>query len=199
MAGTPEFPERPSQASEATLIEAKGGDMAAFENSVMVNADRLFMALRRFYSPGRRGARGCAGDVPARLARSAASRGAPSSSPGSTGSGSTRRSASSAAGAPRPPPPAPTRIRSDAVADEAPGPQERAEQRELITHLADALAELPSSLREPVLLRDVEGLSTSEAASLLELGEAAFKSRRGRLALRELVAGYLPPPDAGPA
>ncbi len=102
---------------------------------------------------------------------------------------------------PAPAPSGPDDDPLDAVADEAPGPQERAEQRELITHLADALAELPSSLREPVLLRDVEGLSTSEAASLLELGEAAFKSRlhRGRLALRELVAGYLPPPDAGPA
>ena len=40
------------------------------------------------------------------------------------------------------------------------------------------------------MLRDVEGLSTREAASVLELGEAAFKSRlhRGRMALRVLLA-----------
>ncbi|MCA1676270.1 MAG: hypothetical protein LC799_30205 [Actinobacteria bacterium] len=50
-------------------------------------------------------------------------------------------------------------------------------------------------MRAPVVLRDVEGLSTQEAASVLDLGEAAFKSRlhRGRMALRSLVG-----PAAGP-
>ena len=202
MAGTPEPPERPSQASEATLIErAKGGDMAALEELVMVNADRLFMALRRF---------GLTDDEAQEVAQETFLRAwrALGRFEGRSqfftwiyriGFNEAQRKLGRRR--PAPAPSGPDDDPLDAVADEAPGPQERAEQRELITHLADALAELPSSLREPVLLRDVEGLSTSEAASLLELGEAAFKSRlhRGRLALRELVAGYLPPPDAGPA
>jgi RNA polymerase sigma-70 factor, ECF subfamily len=56
-----------------------------------------------------------------------------------------------------------------------------------------ALARLAPELRAPVLLRDVEGRSTQEAADILELKPAAFKSRlhRGRMALREGLAGYL--------
>jgi RNA polymerase sigma-70 factor (ECF subfamily) len=44
-----------------------------------------------------------------------------------------------------------------------------------------------------VVLRDVEGLSTREAAQALGLQEAGFKSRlhRGRLALRRDVGNYL--------
>ena len=49
----------------------------------------------------------------------------------------------------------------------------------------------------PLILRDIEGLSTAEAAAIMELGEAAFKSRlhRARLAVREAVQGYLPEDD----
>lgn len=76
--------------------------------------------------------------------------------------------------------------------DRAPGPSAQVEARELRAKLRCALAELPLDLRAPVVLRDVEGLSTREAASVLELGEAAFKSRlhRGRLALRALLAPW---------
>jgi RNA polymerase sigma-70 factor (ECF subfamily) len=74
--------------------------------------------------------------------------------------------------------------------DHEPGPAARAESEELRATLRRALSEIPIELRAPVVLRDVEGLSTREAASVLELGEAAFKSRlhRGRLALRALLA-----------
>ena len=77
----------------------------------------------------------------------------------------------------------------DELPDAAAGPAGRAEQQELRATLARALGELPPKLRAPVVLRDVEGLSTEEAASVLELGEAAFKSRlhRGRMALHALV------------
>ena len=79
----------------------------------------------------------------------------------------------------------------DDVAEATPGPAARAEQDELRAALAGALRELPPALRAPVVLRDVEGLSTSEAASVLEVGEAAFKSRlhRGRMALHALLGG----------
>ncbi len=45
-----------------------------------------------------------------------------------------------------------------------------------------------------MILRDVEGLSTREAAEVMELSEAAFKSRlhRGRLAVRRSLAEYFP-------
>jgi len=51
---------------------------------------------------------------------------------------------------------------------------------------------LPPDYRAPLVLRDVEGLSTSEAAEILELGEAAFKSRlhRARLAVRRALDEY---------
>jgi RNA polymerase sigma-70 factor (ECF subfamily) len=44
-----------------------------------------------------------------------------------------------------------------------------------------------------VVLRDIEGLSTEEAAGVVGVGQAAFKSRlhRGRLELRALLEPYL--------
>lgn len=83
----------------------------------------------------------------------------------------------------------------DLVPDERPGPAARIEIDELRAALAQALRDLPVDLRAPVVLRDVEGLSTQEAASVLDLGEAAFKSRlhRGRMALRKLLAPLLTP------
>ena len=75
-----------------------------------------------------------------------------------------------------------------------PGPALVAQHRELEAALDRALAELRPELREPLVLRDVHGLTTAEAAAVLELGEAAFRSRlhRGRLAVRAAVAVYLP-------
>lgn len=49
---------------------------------------------------------------------------------------------------------------------------------------------LPLEYRAPLVLRDIEGLSTSEAADeIMGLGEAAFKSRlhRARLAVRRVL------------
>jgi RNA polymerase sigma-70 factor (ECF subfamily) len=67
---------------------------------------------------------------------------------------------------------------------------ELAESQELRATLRRALRELPVDLRAPVVLRDVEGLSTQQAAEVLQLGEGAFKSRlhRGRMALRGLLS-----------
>ena len=81
----------------------------------------------------------------------------------------------------------------DDIAAEGPEPQSRAESRELREVLDEALRRLPEKYRAAVVLRDVEGLSTAEAAEVLGLREAAFKSRlhRGRMALRADVAAYL--------
>ena len=75
-----------------------------------------------------------------------------------------------------------------------PGPAQVAQQRSLYGALETAIAELRPELRTPLVLRDIQGLSTEEAAAVMELGEAAFKSRlhRARLAVRTAVASYLP-------
>ena len=55
--------------------------------------------------------------------------------------------------------------------------------------LERAVRALPREYRAPIVLRDVEGLSTREAAGVMELSEAAFKSRlhRARLAVRRAL------------
>jgi RNA polymerase sigma-70 factor, ECF subfamily len=71
-------------------------------------------------------------------------------------------------------------------------PEFRAEQGQLRGVLEDAVRALPLDYRTPLILRDVEGLSTQEAAEVMGLGEAAFKSRlhRARLAVRRAVDRY---------
>jgi len=71
-------------------------------------------------------------------------------------------------------------------------PEFRAEQGHLRRVLENAVRALPIEYRAPLILRDVEGLSTEEAAAVMELGEAAFKSRlhRARLAVRRAVDEY---------
>ncbi|HEY4428940.1 MAG TPA: sigma-70 family RNA polymerase sigma factor [Solirubrobacteraceae bacterium] len=57
------------------------------------------------------------------------------------------------------------------------GPARRAEQHALQQALGDAIAGLAPQYRAALVLRDVEGLSTREAAQITGVGEAAFKSR----------------------
>ena len=74
------------------------------------------------------------------------------------------------------------------LSDDA-GPEERAERSDLATRTAAALAELSEEAREVVVLRDVRGLSTREAAEVLGVSEGAVKVRlhRAHARLRELV------------
>lgn len=71
-------------------------------------------------------------------------------------------------------------------------PDEIFETREFLSALDAALVRLPEEYRAAVVLRDVEGFDTIEAASVLEIGEAALKSRlhRGRMALRREMDTY---------
>ena len=73
------------------------------------------------------------------------------------------------------------------------GPDARALAGEFERKLEDALDDLPPEWRDAVVLRDVEGLSTHDAAEVAGVGEAAFKSRlhRGRMQLRALLEPYL--------
>ena len=59
-------------------------------------------------------------------------------------------------------------------------------------YLDQAVKELPHSLRVVFLLRDIEGLSTKETSEVLNLSEAAVKTRlsRARFRLRELLSEY---------
>jgi RNA polymerase sigma-70 factor (ECF subfamily) len=80
-------------------------------------------------------------------------------------------------------------------ADLRPGgrPDNQAEHSDLRAALERAVRTLDPDYRTPLILRDVEGLSTAEAAAIMGLREAAFKSRlhRARLAVRNAVEKYL--------
>jgi len=97
-----------------------------------------------------------------------------------------------------------SRTRTDHVGEEALGvlaaplgerPDARLAGRELEEMVRRALAGLPADLRAAVVLRDLEGLSSAEAAEVAGVREAAFKSRlhRGRMRLRALLEPYLAP------
>jgi RNA polymerase sigma-70 factor (ECF subfamily) len=73
------------------------------------------------------------------------------------------------------------------------GPEAQALEQEFEATLERALGELPAEWRAAVVLRDIEGLSTEEAATVVGVRQAAFKSRlhRGRMQLRALLEPYL--------
>jgi RNA polymerase sigma-70 factor (ECF subfamily) len=93
-------------------------------------------------------------------------------------------------------PPVPVASLEDEPVPEAPdwseAPETRSEQGDLRRVLEQAIRSLPVEYRTTIVLRDVEGLSTREAAEVMDLGEAAFKSRlhRARLAVRRALDEY---------
>lgn len=95
-----------------------------------------------------------------------------------------------------------TRSRTEAVADGMPARREVADwssladdevlRGELRRRLVQALQGLPELYRVPVLLRDVQGLSTEEASAILQVKPETLKSRlhRGRLILRDRLSDF---------
>ena len=79
------------------------------------------------------------------------------------------------------------------LADPGPTPEETATNRELATALAHAIDRLEPSQREVLVLRDVEGLSAPEVATILGTSVDAVKSRlhRARVAIREAARAGL--------
>jgi RNA polymerase sigma-70 factor (ECF subfamily) len=65
-------------------------------------------------------------------------------------------------------------------------------RRQMRDALRIAVAELPAIYREPVILRDLRGLSTEEASRRLNVKDQTLKSRlhRGRLILRDRLAHF---------
>jgi RNA polymerase sigma-70 factor, ECF subfamily len=100
----------------------------------------------------------------------------------------------------RPPPGLVTSLEQRPVdpPDRSQSPQQRAERSDLREALERAIRTLEPDYRAPLILRDIEGLSTTEAATIMGLSEAAFKSRlhRARLAVRDAIDAYLPEDDA---
>jgi RNA polymerase sigma-70 factor (ECF subfamily) len=72
-------------------------------------------------------------------------------------------------------------------------PEAMLRDTELRKALEAAISALPTSLRAAFLLRDVEGLSTAEAAEALDLTEVNLKVRlhRARLLLRERLSEFV--------
>lgn len=71
-------------------------------------------------------------------------------------------------------------------------PDEELLRSQMRAAAATAIAELPEIYRVPVLLRDIQGLSTEEASTQLRVKDQTLKSRlhRGRLMLRQRLEAY---------
>ncbi len=87
-----------------------------------------------------------------------------------------------------------------ALPDRGLNPEERYAQKESFEIFAAQLKTLPPALQSAVWLRDVEGLSTEEAAEALGLSPGTLKSQlhRARAKLAELM-GRVRGPITGPA
>ena len=182
--------------SENELIRrARSGDEEAFAELVMLHADRVYGALRRF------GLDGAEADDVGQEVFLRAWRGLPRFEGRAQFSTWLYRIAFNEAQrrlARRPPPRAevdPGRADPIASLPESPdlGPEAQTLDHEFEQTLERALEQLPMEWRAAVVLRDIEGLSTRDAAEIVGVGEAAFKSRlhRGRMQLRALLEPYL--------
>ena len=78
---------------------------------------------------------------------------------------------------------------ADLQADDRPLPDAEAAARAEVERLSRAIAQLPATQREPLVLCAVEGLSQAEAASILAISEKAVETRirRARARLAELI------------
>ena len=78
------------------------------------------------------------------------------------------------------------------IADWSDMADERVFRSQLRRRVFNAILALPAIYRAPVMLRDIQGLSTEEASNLLRLNLQTLKSRlhRGRLMLRRELADF---------
>ena len=88
--------------------------------------------------------------------------------------------------------PAETGQSAPEFADWAPNPEERYRSSELRAILRKALNTLQPTLSLVFVLRDIEGLSTEQTSEVLDLSQAAVKTRlmRARLQLRDRLSHY---------
>ena len=178
----------PADTETSLIARAQAGDVSAFEWLSSAYADRLFMLLLRLLGD-RTEAEDVAQEVMLRAWRGIS---------GFRGNSSyftwlyriaVNEANRALAKRARRPPGAP--IGADELqlpSSAADDPARQAETNELRRALAQALAELPPPLRTAIVLRDVEGLSTQEAAEIAGIGRAAFKSRLHQARLRVRTA-----------
>jgi RNA polymerase sigma-70 factor (ECF subfamily) len=71
-------------------------------------------------------------------------------------------------------------------------PEDELLSTEMRAYMKQAVEQLPDSLRITFILREIEDLSTQETAQVLNISEAAVKTRlsRARLLLREELSSY---------
>ena len=72
------------------------------------------------------------------------------------------------------------------------GGRARAAHRSFASGVFRAMLALPAIYRAPVMLRDIQGMSTEEASAMLQVKDQTLKSRlhRGRLILRKQLADF---------
>jgi RNA polymerase sigma-70 factor (ECF subfamily) len=82
---------------------------------------------------------------------------------------------------------------SDQLADRRPSPEDECAKSELYGYLMRLVEELPPASRHAFQLRDLQGLSTTEAAQFLGVAEATVKAHvsRARARLRRLMGEAL--------
>lgn len=181
---------QPGSAEEEHLLvsRAKAGDRGAFEELVRRHADRLYAVVLRFLADRE------AAEEATQEAFLRAWRGIGRFQGGSRfftwlyriGINEAKRRAARE-------PKEPTISLDEEPILEAPdwseAPETRAEQSDLRRVLESSIRALPVKYRAPVILRDVEGLTTEEAAQVMNLSQSAFKSRlhRARLLLRRAL------------
>ncbi|URW75844.1 RNA polymerase sigma factor [Sphingomonas donggukensis] len=80
------------------------------------------------------------------------------------------------------------------LASDAPGIDVAAADRQELERLRQAITELPTALREPLVLHSVEGMSQADTASVLAITEKAVETRlrRARIRLAEILARHPP-------
>ena len=82
--------------------------------------------------------------------------------------------------------------RTPDVADWSDLADERLLRSQLRARVFRAILALPAIYRAPVMLRDIQGMSTEEASAMLQVKDQTLKSRlhRGRLILRKQLAEF---------
>ena len=75
------------------------------------------------------------------------------------------------------------------IADEAPGQDVEVADKEALAGTMRAISGLPAAIREPLVLRTIEGLSQTETAFVLGISEKAVETRlrRARDRLRDIM------------
>jgi RNA polymerase sigma-70 factor (ECF subfamily) len=82
---------------------------------------------------------------------------------------------------------------SDRLEDKRPGPEDECIKSDLHGHLMHFLEELPPSLNKAFQLRDLDGMTTSEAAHVLGVADVTVKAQvsRARARLKHMVGEAL--------